>query len=126
MPKEKLLEYYALTDLFFLTNYENIKGWYPVKLFEYYQSKTPILLCPSDNDVLADFITTTNCGFIANNVAECENILLELYRKKSTEGAITTLVNEQVGLQYSRAYQTSLLAKLIHQLTEKNKLNPIV
>jgi hypothetical protein len=41
MKKTELIEYYEKSDLLLVTAFKGVKGWYPVKLFEYYQTATP-------------------------------------------------------------------------------------
>ena len=88
MPKYQLEEYLALSDILMLTGFDNIKGWYPVKLFEYYASSKPILLYPSDNDVMEEFITKSNSGFVAKNNTECLRILRSCIKNKQDGNSI--------------------------------------
>jgi len=80
--KEELSQYLNQTDLLLLTGYKGMKGWYPVKLFEYYYLQKPILLCPSDQDIMEEFITQTNSGHVANSLEECYQKLLHLIEQK--------------------------------------------
>lgn len=115
MPKSNLDKYLNASDLLFLTSFENIKGWYPVKLFEYYASGIPFILCPSDNDCMEDFVRTTNSGFIVNTVAECEKLLEDCIEQKRTQGMVHLERNFNVGATYSRENQTGVLAQLIKE-----------
>ena len=56
-----------ISDLSFLTGFNNIKGWFPVKLFEYAKNQIPIILYPSDNNVIEGFLKKTKTGFSFNN-----------------------------------------------------------
>lgn len=113
VPRAELQKYIDKSDLMFLTSYENIKGWYPVKLFEYYASDVPILLCPSDSDQIEDFVIKTNSGYVANTEDECIEILRKCIDIKNTQGKITFQRNLAAGEKFSRAYQTSILAEHI-------------
>ncbi|NRA12999.1 MAG: glycosyltransferase, partial [Crocinitomicaceae bacterium] len=115
MPKEELHQFMTETDVLYLTGFENIKGWYPVKLFEYYAEGKPLLLCPSDNDVMESFIRKTNIGHIANSEKECEEIILSLINQKMTGQKLKYERNTEYGQTFNREYQTSNLAKLIHE-----------
>ena len=53
--KKLLQQYIDKSDVLFLTSYEHNKGWYPVKMLEYYALGKPILLCPSDLDTMEEF-----------------------------------------------------------------------
>ena len=52
--KKLLQQYIDKSDVLFLTSYEHNKGWYPVKMLEYYALGKPILLCPSDLDTMEE------------------------------------------------------------------------
>ena len=56
LSKDELNNYLLNADLFFLTSFDKVKGWYPVKLFEYAKYQVPIILYPSDNDIIESFI----------------------------------------------------------------------
>lgn len=47
--------------------YGDMKGIPSSKLYEYLALKTPILLCPSDGDIMEDIVLWTNTGFICND-----------------------------------------------------------
>ena len=115
MPKKELQQFMAETDVLYLTGFKNIKGWYPVKLFEYYAEGKPLLLCPSDNDVMESFVVKTNIGHIANTEKECKEIILSLIKQKMTAQNLEYERNTEYGKTFSREYQTSKLAKLIHK-----------
>lgn len=111
-----LKAYYSEADLLFLTELENHSDWLPVKLFDYFQTGKPILLCPSDNDVMGEFIRKTNSGYIANTVEECKQILKELLDKKQRGESIAFERNMEEAYFYSREYQTKKLAEILDSL----------
>ena len=113
MPKSELEGYMNQSDLLFLTSFENIKGWYPVKLFEYYASGVPLLLCPSDHESMENFVKDTGAGFVANSEEECKMVLLECIRQKESTGMVLSERNIEIGNQYSRKHQTKVLAEII-------------
>ena len=113
VPKSELEPYLFSSDVLYLTSFEKIKGWFPVKLFEYYASGVPLLLCPSDDSSMEEFITITNCGVVANDINECESVLSNWIEKKKNAGEITFDRNIEKGSFYSRKNQTKLLAEFI-------------
>lgn len=114
--KNELVQYYEQTDLLLVTAFKGIKGWYPVKLFEYYQTPTPLFLCPSDKGEMEEFISKTNCGYIAYNKEDGTRLLNDLYQKKMCGSSISKIKNHELGMQYSREYQTELLADELKNL----------
>ncbi|TNF49265.1 MAG: glycosyltransferase [Bacteroidetes bacterium] len=117
--REKLHYKMAEADILILTSFEKIKGWYPVKLFEYYASGKPILLCPSDHDVMEEFVLKTNSGLVANTVEECEAILNQWIAMKQKGEPILFERNIKEGEKYSRRYQTKILAQHLDNLYKK-------
>lgn len=107
---------YKNADLLFITGFSNIKGYLPVKMFANFQTGKPILLCPSDNDVMEEFITKTNSGYIANTVEECTILLEELLAKKQRGESISLERNMEEAYYYSREYQTKKLAEILDGL----------
>lgn len=119
ISKKELEKYYAESDILLITAYKNITTWHPVKLFEYYQYGIPILLCPSDNGSIEQFIVQTNAGYIAKTIQECEEILEDLILKKKKKESIGKLINYEKAELYSRQYQNSILSNLIKQCYEE-------
>ncbi|MDX1447040.1 hypothetical protein [Lishizhenia sp.] len=107
---------YKNADLLFITGFSNIKGYLPVKMFSNFQTGKAILLCPSDNNVMEEFIQKTNSGYIANTVEECKQILQELLEKKKRGESIALERNMEVAYFYSREYQTKKLAEILDSL----------
>ena len=75
IDKTTLDKYIDKCDILFLTSYQHNKGWYPVKLFDYFSIGKPILLCPSDNSTMERFIIETNSGEVVDNLENCKIIL---------------------------------------------------
>lgn len=114
--KEDLELYFREIDVLVVTPYNELPSCLPVKLFDYFQTGKPILLCPSDNDVMEEFITKTNSGYIANTVEECTILLEELLAKKQRGESIALERNMEEAYFYSRAYQTKKLAEILDGL----------
>lgn len=104
-------------DVLFLTAYDQNKGWYPVKLFEYYNTTKPVILFPSDNDVMERFILDTSCGYALNSKDDCQAILTRLHSKKHNGESIDLERNSMVGQRFSRKHQAKMLAEIIHSET---------
>ena len=103
-------------DALILTSFDNVAGWYPAKLFEYYASGIPIILCPSDNDVIEAFIRDTNCGICINSVQECEEVLSNWSKSKMNGKSIVFNRNIDEGMKFSREHQTYKLASYLDKL----------
>ena len=113
MPKADLIKFYEKADLLLLTGFKNVKGWYPVKLFDYISLGKPILLCASDNDVIEKTIKDLQIGFIANSKNECTKIISDLMLKK-LNGLSTFIEFDNKSIhKYSRNYHTNLLGEFL-------------
>ena len=113
-PMAKTHLYLAKSYGYLLFPYSNLKGILTTKLFEYLSYQKPILLCPSDKDVMEDILLKTQTGLIANTVDECYNMLIYLFNQYQTgQPAINPNINEIV--KYSRKAQTKRLAEILDQ-----------
>jgi hypothetical protein len=115
MPKQKLNVFYSHSDLLLATGFEGIKGWYPVKLFEYCKTGVPILLCPSDSDVMEKLVTSLNAGYLANNKDECIAVLTKIIQHKLSGNPLILTTNQNKLFTYSREYQTKILSTILDQ-----------
>tara|TARA_B100000963_G_C22626889_1_gene672839 strand:+ start:1736 stop:2998 length:1263 start_codon:yes stop_codon:yes gene_type:complete len=110
IPKNELKAIYKKSDLLWLTSFGKMKGWYPVKLFEYASQGIPILLYPTDNDDMEEFIKTTSSGFVFIEKEELKKWLVSIF---NSESSIKINLNKGNLAKYSRRFQTSELAKII-------------
>jgi hypothetical protein len=99
-----------------MTSYEGVKGWYPVKMFDYYLAERPIILCPSDHSNIEEFIKETNCGFVFNNSDDCYAKIRELIDLKLSNIPFKLNIDRTKGSFYSREHQASILAEKIKTL----------
>jgi glycosyltransferase involved in cell wall biosynthesis len=109
MPKNELQLVYLQSDLLLVTRFENMKGWYPVKLFDYATTGVPILLFPSDGDVMEEFLVKTNAG-----TSISEKQLLKVYLTDIIESKEKKIlkINLRELSNYSRSRQIEFLRKL--------------
>lgn len=59
----KNISYLKSSDVLLLSSYGNLKGIPSSKLFDYIACQTPILLAPSDNDIMQEIIEETETGY---------------------------------------------------------------
>lgn len=116
ISRQELQKFYEDVDVLVVTPYKELPSCLPVKLFDYFQTGKPILLCPSDKDVMEEFIRKTNSGYIANTVEECTEILQTLLDKKKAGESIALDRNMEEAYFYSREYQTKKLAEILDGL----------
>ena len=97
-------------DLLFLTSFDNIQGWYPVKLFEYAKYPSPIILFPSDDGIMDDFIKITSTGYTFKSSEMLKARIKSLLSLKKNNQKITTKKNKEALFNYSRSNQTRILS----------------
>lgn len=114
IPEQELLSYYKKSDFLLLTPFENIKGWYPVKVFEYASTQIPILLYPSDSGVLEKFIEQCQCGHIISNEKDLKALFLHTLAQKN-KGEIVSLTDLDMLQKYSRSAQLLKLKEVIEK-----------
>lgn len=116
IDRSDLVQKVKNTDILFLTSLNKNNGWLPVKLFDYFNSDKPILLCPSDNDLMMQFIRETNSGYVADSVMECKTILTRLITLKKEGEKLIGPRNTEKASFYSRKHQTQRLAEYLDEL----------
>ncbi|GAB5418338.1 MAG: glycosyltransferase [Crocinitomicaceae bacterium] len=115
LPKEDFQELAHQMDIGVLTPYQNLDGCLPVKIFDYYALGLELLLCPSDHDLMATFISETQSGIALASVKDCESYLKEHLQKKRSNQP-STRRDFQLGNKYSRSFQTNILAETLDQV----------
>lgn len=113
IPKKDLMQKLSEADVMLMTDYGNNKGFYPVKMFDYFQVEKPILLCPSDGGSIEQFIIETESGFVAPDSEVCFDVLEKLLKQKLDGIPIVQKTNKEKGAFYSREVQASILANIL-------------
>lgn len=118
LPKNEVIDLQLKSDVLLMVAHTNIKGVPSSKLFEYIGLKRPILVVPSDHDVIEQLVLETKSGAVADSVQECfvqlENwILLKLVSHEHY-----TFQDREKAALYSRQHQTALLAKVLDSLEQ--------
>lgn len=113
VSKSELVGFYEKSDLFYLSSYNENVGWLPVKLFEYYSLKKPILLYPSDKDVMESFIKSTKSGYSIDTREKCVGTLKKWINAKKTNTPIRFNADYTNLDSYSRSSQAKLLTEFI-------------
>ncbi len=120
VPKNQLNQLMHHFDLGLITPYKDLNGCLPVKAFDYYNFRIPMLLCPSDNDAIESFIKETHSGFITTELNELITLLRNLLEKKRNGILVKPDFNKAAGEKYSRRYQSKVLGDHLNLLISKN------
>jgi glycosyltransferase involved in cell wall biosynthesis len=88
VEKQSLPEIQQNSNFLFLTNYNDINDWLVVKLIDYSVTGVPVVLFPSDNGVMSNFINETNIGYAIKDEDEFFNFISEIIKNKQIEKSI--------------------------------------
>ena len=102
IDKSEMIERMKLADVFLMFPFEGMKGWPSSKLYDYLPYKKPILLCPSDGDIIEEILLDTGLGLIARNNADLKLLLASLIGKKEEKLPLIVDIRTQEILKYSR------------------------
>lgn len=92
--------------------YGNMKGIPSSKLYEYLAIGKPVLLCPTDGDVMEQILSESGLGFFVKNQSQGLSIMLELQDLYENEANLSQLKKQsrEVVSKYSRFHQLQKLA----------------
>lgn len=106
IPKKQLMAKLMGADVLLMFGIDSeIKGHHSSKIFEYLRTNVPILLSPSDNDVMQSLVSETNTGFTGNTPQAVAGMLSNVYTKQYVHAPLADAV-----AQYSRRQQTGAFA----------------
>tara|TARA_B100001287_G_scaffold72444_1_gene60071 strand:- start:3173 stop:4459 length:1287 start_codon:yes stop_codon:yes gene_type:complete len=113
MIKDKIIKIQKKSHLLLMISHKGIKGVTSSKIFEYLGINKPIILFPSDDDVLEKIILSTNSGYIWNSQDEIVNGLKKIISEYIINNNMILLEQNKDKEFYSRKSQTKELADVI-------------
>jgi peptidoglycan/xylan/chitin deacetylase (PgdA/CDA1 family)/glycosyltransferase involved in cell wall biosynthesis len=116
VDKISALKIMSEASVFMMYAHNNVKGVTSSKIFDYLAIGKPIILCPSDNEILQEIITSTRSGYICNTPEEVEEILKSLYSEYILSGSTHYCANKDLIEPYSRKNQTEILSHVIEDI----------
>jgi len=93
LRRDDALIYLSRCHLLLGIAYGDMKGIPSSKLYEYLALKKPVLLCPTDNDIMQNILQDAGVGFFANEPQMCLSIINEI-KLKYDSGEILLFQNE--------------------------------
>jgi glycosyltransferase involved in cell wall biosynthesis len=117
VPRKKVIEVQMRSHVLLLVAYGNVKGVTGTKTFDYLATGKPIILCPSDHDVLARIITETGQGIICNSEEESYQTLKKLLEAWLHGKEYQLNINQEAINFYTRKKQTEILAEQLKNLS---------
>jgi len=116
IPKNKVVEIEKRSHLLLMISYSDLKGIPSSKMYEYISFKKPILVCPSDGDIIESTLKKTGLGYIANTSDEAYELLNKFYLDYSKGRKIPVTPNSEEIETLSRKNQTKKLAKILNSI----------
>ena len=95
------------------------EGWYSAKLYDYIGSRRPILALAKKTGIVADLITGTSSGILADDEVSLRDALLILYNEHRENGSIKYGGNEAEIIKHSRKARAKRLAALLDSAAGK-------
>lgn len=124
ISKDDVIAIQAQSHILLASAHKNIKGTPGSKLYEFIALQKPILVCPSDNDIIEESLTDTGQGFFANTEEECYNLLKKFYSEFESTSTITNTKFRTERIQaYSRKEQVKKLSDIIKMFDSNENLS---
>lgn len=114
--KKIALRTMSRAHVFLMLSHSGITGVTSSKIFDYLALKKPIILCPSDYDVLESLVTGTRSGIVCNSSDEILRVLQQYYQEFQHAGKVSLSQDENKILEYSRRKQTQKLAAVLDKI----------
>lgn len=112
-PRSHALEMLGKAHVLLGIAYGTMKGIPSSKLYEYLALGKPVLLCPTDEDLMEEILKESGLGFFVKNSSDGVRVLFELqnlYRNKESLSELRAESRKTI-LKYSRFQQLEKLAK---------------
>lgn len=103
---------------FLMFSHPGKKGVTSSKIFVYMACQKPIILCPSDNDILEALVKGTNSGYITNTEDETFELLNKLVTAFKRDNKLPFNGSPEDIQKYSRKYQAGRLAAIINEMVK--------
>ncbi len=114
LPKNEAIAIQYNASVLLICAHENLKGTPGSKLYEYIALKKPVLVCPSDKEIVEETMTETGQGYFANTEQDCFELLQQLYKEYGYGFTEAKNINQASVLKYSRFENTKKLAALLN------------
>lgn len=113
ISRTDVFEIQRRSHLLVIFPHKKLKGIPSSKLFEYLGFKKPIVLLPSDNDIMENIIKTSNSGWVFNDADEFARFIV--HAALNYAEIIDEIKFNKISL-FTRKKQTQKLAKLLNKL----------
>lgn len=116
IPKHEAIEQQARSQALLACAHAGIKGVPGSKLYEYIALKKPVILYPSDGDILEKTLQETQQGLVCSSEDDCVKQLKFLWQTYVSKTSSTISLNEHAIASYSRKTICARLAQALNGL----------
>lgn len=116
VPKGQAIEIQARSHWLLACSYGDFKGIPGSKLYEYVALKKPVIVFPTDQDVIEQTLTETGQGLICSTESEFLEYLNKFYHLYEAGYQQDLVFDETAILKYSREAQTNMLIQALNKL----------
>jgi hypothetical protein len=116
IKKEEAINILHKSHVLLAIAHEGIKGVLASKIFEYINSNKPIILCPSDHEVMEELLIKSNLGYIANSKNELVILLRNFVNEFIKTKSLKVTPNKEEIMNFNRENQTKNLATALDKV----------
>lgn len=116
IPRMEVLKIQSKAHLLLMVAHKGAKGIPSSKIYEYLGLRKPVLICPSDDDILEETFNKYNLGYLANDKNEAFEHLKQLFEIYLSGNYRHLIANNLYTEQFSRKNQAKVLAEIIHKI----------
>jgi len=113
MNRVEVIEFQSKSHLLLLIAFADVKGSPGTKIFDYLGLKKPVMLCPSDNDIMESILVQTNQALVANTSIDVTEKLNEMIDNYIANENFELDINNDARKSYTRQIQTKKLAQIL-------------
>lgn len=117
--REENLKAIQESDVLFFPGHPKVRGMYSSKIFEFIASGRPLILVPSDNDVLEKLLQPFDGCFVLNSPDEVTERLNQLYDIRRSGANQTSYSRDTT--QLTREAQAAKMADYLHEVHAREK-----
>jgi glycosyltransferase involved in cell wall biosynthesis len=115
MPRNEVIRKQSEAHLLLMVAYGAVKGSPGTKIFDYIACHKPVVLCPSDHDVIEQILTSSELAMIANDKQEAEDVLELAIAEFQATGNVKRNPNKEILERFSRFNQTRVLSEALNK-----------
>lgn len=116
VSRTEIIELQSKSHALLMIAHDNTKGIPSSKLYEYIAIGKPIIVCPTDNDIIENTLAGYNLGYICETEEKAFAALQNLYEIYKRNKYKDLKPDEDFKNQFSRQKQTEKLAAILNSL----------